>query len=236
MSTINYLWTPPAVASVPVRSTSARYPVNRIFLVGRNYQAHAVEMGAPVDKASARPMYFTKSRSALVESGATVPYPPATSDYHYEMELVVALGAPGFRVAPEAAGAMIYGYACGLDMTRRDLQAAARAKGHPWDVAKNVEQSAVISEIVPASGLGVLSSGAITLSLNGETRQSADLSALIWSLPELIADLSTYYHLAPGDLIYTGTPEGVGPVRPGDRLHGRIAGVGEIALTIGAPE
>lgn len=232
---IAYLWNPPAPPSLPVRGNPARYPVNRLFFVGRNYHAHAVEMGAPVDKANARPIYFTKAPSALVESGATVPYPPATGDYHYEMELVVALGAPGFRVAPAEAAGLIYGYACGLDMTRRDLQATARAQGHPWDTAKNFDNAAVISAIVPAAGR-VLDKGAISLAVNGETRQSADLSALIWSIPEIIADLSTYYRLAPGDLIYTGTPEGVGAVKPGDRLEGRIEGVGEIALTIGAAE
>lgn len=236
MTTTEYLWPPPAPVSLPVHGSAARFPVNRIFLVGRNYQAHAVEMGAPVDKASSRPMYFTKTPSAVIESGTTAPYPPATSDYHYEMELVVALGGGGFRVGVEDAPALIYGYACGLDMTRRDLQLAARAKGQPWDVAKNVEHSAVVSPILPAAGMAVPDRGAITLQLNGEPRQQADLADLIWTIPEIIADLSTYYHLQPGDLIYTGTPEGVGPVRPGDRLEGRIEGIGELSFTIGQPE
>jgi len=236
MTSTRYLWNPPPVRSLPVRGIAARYPVTRIFCVGRNYHAHAVEMGAPVDKANARPFYFTKAASALVESGATVPYPPGTANYQHEVELVVAIGAPGFRVAEAHAWTLIYGYAAGLDMTRRDLQLLAREQGRPWDLGKDFEQSAVCGEIVPVGRLGVLDNGAITLAVNGRTRQSADLSDLVWSIPELIADLSGFYHLQPGDLIYTGTPEGVGAVEPGDRLTGRIDRVGEVALTVGAPE
>jgi len=236
MPEANYLWNPPPVHSLPVRGSDARYPVNRIFCVGRNYQAHAVEMGNPVDKATMKPFYFTKSPSTLVESGATVPYPSGTANYHYEMELVVAIGAAGFRVAEADAKSMIYGYAAGLDMTRRDLQLVAREQGRPWDLGKDFEKSAVCSEIVPAGGLGVLSAGAINLQVNGETRQSADLAQLIWNIPELLADLSKFYHLEPGDLIYTGTPEGVGAVKPGDLITGHVDGVGDIALAIGQPE
>ena len=232
----DYLWTPPPVFSLPVRGTEARYPVNRIFCVGRNYHAHAVEMGVPVDKASARPFYFTKSASTLVESGATVPYPCGTDNYHHEMELVVAIGAPGFRISESEAASLIHGYAAGLDMTRRDLQLVAREQGRPWDLGKDFERSAVCAEIVPVGALGVLSRGAISLAVNGQTRQSADLSQLIWSIPELLADLSKFYHLQPGDLIYTGTPDGVGAVRPGDRITGRIEGIGEVSLGIGQPE
>lgn len=232
MSQADYLWEPPALPALPVRGKRQRYPVNRLFCVGRNYHAHAVEMGRPVDKASEVPFYFTKSPSALVASGATVPYPPGTNNYHHEMELVVALGAAGFRVAPADAHRLIYGYACGLDMTRRDLQLAARDKGRPWDLGKDFEQSAVVSEIVPAPGT-VLERGEISLAVNGELRQRSDVSLLIWNIRELIADLSNFYRLQPGDLIFTGTPEGVGPVRTGDRLHGRIQGVGEIALAVG---
>ncbi|MCK6408938.1 MAG: fumarylacetoacetate hydrolase family protein [Thauera sp.] len=235
MPEINYLWTPPAPVSLPVRGTSARFPVNRLFFVGRNYQAHAIEMGTSVDKSSMRPVYFTKSSANLAQSGSVAPYPPETADYHHEMELVVALDEPGFRVDEAAAARMIYGYACGLDMTRRDLQAAAKAKGNPWDLAKNVEHGAVCGEITPAGG-HVLRKGEISLSVNGERRQHADLDNMIWSIPELIADLSTYYHLQPGDLIFTGTPEGVGPVQPGDRLEGRIEGAGTIVFGIGPAE
>ncbi|HRP26432.1 fumarylacetoacetate hydrolase family protein [Thauera sp.] len=235
MPDLNYLWAPPAPVSLPVRGTSARFPVNRLFFVGRNYQAHAREMGTSVDKTTMRPVYFTKFAAMLAESGSSAPYPPETRDYHHEMELVVALGEDGFRVPPEQAAKLIYGYACGLDMTRRDLQAAAKAKGNPWDVAKNVESGAVASEIVPAQGR-VLERGEISLRLNGEVRQQGDLADMIWTIPEIIADLSTYYHLRAGDLIYTGTPEGVGPVQVGDLLEGRIEGVGSLSFRIDPAE
>lgn len=231
MSQTTYLWAPP-VYSVAVRGRSERLPVHRLFFVGRNYHAHAVEMGRPVDKSVEVPFYFTKSPSTLVESGATVAYPPATKDYQHEMELVVALGAKGLRVSEADAPKLIYGYACGLDMTRRDLQLAAREKGRPWDLGKDVEHSSVVSEIVSMPGT-VLDKGELVMSVNGAVRQQSDLSKLIWSIAELIADLSTFYHLQPGDLIFTGTPEGVGAVRPGDRIDGRIEAVGTIALTIG---
>jgi len=235
MSTSHYLWTPPAVPSVPVRGRAERAPVNRLFFVGRNYHAHAVEMGRPVDKSVEVPFYFTKSPSSLVESGATVPYPSGTRDYQYEMELVLVVGKPGFRVAAADAHELIYGYACGLDMTRRDLQLVAREKGRPWDLGKDIEQGAVISEVVPMPGV-VIEHGEVVLTVNGQPRQRSDVDKLIWNIRELIADLSQYYHLQPGDLIYTGTPEGVGPVQPGDRLEGSVAGVGEIVLQIGAAE
>ena len=230
-----YLWTPPAVRSLPVRGRAERLPINRLFFVGRNYHAHAVEMGRPVDKSAERPFYFTKSPQTLVDSGATVAYPPETADYHHEMELVVAIGRPGFRVSESDAPALVYGYACGLDMTRRDLQLVARDKGRPWDLGKDVEDSSVVSEIVPMPGV-VLERGALAMDVNGRTRQKSDLDKLIWNIRELIADLSRFYHLQPGDLIFTGTPEGVGAVVAGDRIEGRIEGVGEIALNVGAAQ
>lgn len=236
MSHTEYVFTPPPVYSLPVRGTDARFPVNRLFFVGRNYYAHAIEMDRPVDKATSGPFYFTKAPSTLTESGATVAYPPQTKNFHYEMELVVAIGAPGFRVAEAEAEKLIYGYAAGLDMTRRDLQLVAREQGRPWDLGKDVEQSSVASEIVPKGQLGVVSQGAIRLAVNGQTKQSSDVSLLIWSIPELIADLSQFYHLQPGDLIYTGTPEGVGAVVPGDRITGQVEGIAKIALTVGEPE
>ena len=229
--TTTYLWTPPPVYSLPVRGTTQRLPINRLFFVGRNYHAHAVEMGRPVDKSVERPFYFTKSASTLVDSGATVAYPPETTNYHHEMELVVAIGKPGFRVQPSDAPALIYGYACGLDMTRRDLQLVARDKGRPWDLGKDVEQSSVVAEIVPMPGK-VLTHGELAMTVNGQPRQKSDLDKLIWNIPELIADLSKFYHLQPGDLIFTGTPEGVGPVVAGDRIAGHVAGVGEILLHV----
>ena len=233
--TTTYLWTPPPIASLPVRGKSERLPVNRLFFVGRNYHAHAIEMGRPVDKTVEVPFYFTKSLPTLVESGATVAYPPGTANYHFEMELVLVVGAPGFRVARADAHKLIYGYACGLDMTRRDLQLVARDKGRPWDLGKDVEQSSVVSEVVPMAGT-VLEEGALALSVNGQERQRSDLSKLIWNIPELIEDLSKFYHLQPGDLIFTGTPEGVGALQPGDRVEGSVAGVGEITLTVGPAE
>jgi fumarylpyruvate hydrolase len=236
MSANNFVFAPAAAPALPVLGTAARFPVHRIFCVGRNYHAHALEMGNPVDKATMKPFYFTKSPSALVDSGATVPYPCGTANYHYEMELVVAIGAHGFRLAEADAPRMIFGYAAGLDMTRRDLQLVAREQGRPWDLGKDFEKSAVCTPILPVGDLGVLAGGAITLQVNGETKQGADLAQLIWNIPELLADLSQYYHLEPGDIIYTGTPEGVGPVKPGDRISGHIDRVGDVSLTIGQPE
>lgn len=224
----------PALVSAPVRGQSGRVPIRRIFCVGRNYEAHAREMGVAVDREA--PFYFTKSSEHYVPSGSTVPYPPGTSNYHYELELVVMIGAPAFRVVAERALDAVFGYASGLDMTRRDLQTAAKDQRRPWDIGKDVEQSAVLSEIVPASEMGHPAAGRIELRVNGETRQHGNISQLIHKVPEVIAHLSGFYHLQPGDLIYTGTPEGVGPVKPGDTLEGSIEGVGTIALTIGAPE
>jgi fumarylpyruvate hydrolase len=235
MNAATYLWTPPPVYSIAVRGKRERLPIQRLFFVGRNYHAHAVEMGRPVDKSVEVPFYFTKAPSTLVESGATVAYPPGTKDYQYEMELVLAIGTAGFRVTEADAPKLIYGYACGLDMTRRDLQLAAREKGRPWDLGKDVEQSSIVSEIVPMPGV-VLDRGELAMSVNGQVRQKSDLSKLIWNIPELIADLSKFYHLLPGDLIFTGTPEGVGALQSGDRIEGHVEGVGSIALTVGPAE
>ena len=235
MTQAAYLWSPPAVQSLPVRGKAERLPINRIFCIGRNYHAHAVEMGKPVDKSLERPFYFTKAPQTLVESGATVAYPPETKNYHFEMELVVAIGKPGFRVNAEDAHKIIYGYATGLDMTRRDLQLVARDKGRPWDLGKDVEQSSVCGEIVPMEGV-IINQGEIALEVNGQTRQKSNVDKLIWNIREIIADLSLFYHLQPGDLIYTGTPEGVGAVVAGDKITGRVEGVGEIVLNVGPAE
>lgn len=230
-----YLFTPPTVPSLPIRGQTERFPIHRIFCVGRNYHAHAVEMGKPVDKGAERPFYFTKSPQTLVQSGATVAYPPGTSNYHFEMELVLAVGKQGFRVSADQAHQVIYGYAAGLDMTRRDLQLIARDKGRPWDLGKDIEQGSVCSEIVPTQGV-VIDSGAIVLEVNGKTKQCSDVGKLIWNIREIIADLSQFYHLQPGDLIYTGTPEGVGAVVSGDRITGRVHGVAEVALSVSPAE
>ena len=229
-----YVFPPAPQAAVPVQGSSELfYAVSRIFCVGRNYAAHAREMGFDPDREP--PFYFNKTPIALTPSGATVPYPLGTKNFHHEMELVIAIGAPALRIAPEQALACVWGYACGLDMTRRDLQAQSREKGQPWDFGKDFEHSAIISPLAPASRIGHMASGNIQLSVNGALRQNADIKDMIWSVPEIVANLSHYYHLRPGDLIYTGTPEGVGPVQPGDRITGKIERVGEIALTIGQP-
>ena len=215
---------------VPIQNTDETYPVNRLFFVGQNYEDHAKEMGSETNKEA--PFFFTKSPSAYVPSGSTIPYPPGTKNFHHEIELVVAIGKPVFEVETEAAKQAIFGYACGLDMTRRDLQMAAKSKGLPWDMAKDVEQSAVLSEIASVETIGHPESGLIELSVNGEIRQSGDLRDLVNSPAELVSYLSSFYHLGPGDLIYTGTPSGVGPVLPGNHIEGYIQGVGTIKLRI----
>lgn len=228
----SYLFSPPIIQSLPVRGLDVRFPINRLFFVGRNYHAHAVEMGKPVDKSVERPFYFTKSYQTLVPSGSTVPYPPETQNYHFEMELVLAIGKEGFRVSADKAHEIIYGYAAGLDMTRRDLQLVARDKGRPWDLGKDIEHGSVCSEIVPMEGV-VVERGAVTLDVNGQTKQSSDVDKLIWNIREIIADLSLFYHLQPGDLIYTGTPEGVGAVVAGDKISGQVEGVAGVTLQVG---
>lgn len=224
----------PAAPSVPILGSDARYPVRRIFCVGRNYAAHAIELGNAVDREA--PIWFTKAPAALSLSGTTIPYPPGTADCHFEMEFVIAIGAPAFRIDPQDAMTAVLGYACGLDMTRRDLQNAAKAKGYPWDTGKDFENGAIIAPITPAAQFGDVSSQTITLDQNGARRQNGTLSDMIWTIPELIADLARLYHLAPGDLIYTGTPAGVGPVSLGDQLEGAVDGLEPVRLTIGAAE
>ncbi|MEI4232916.1 fumarylacetoacetate hydrolase family protein [Roseovarius sp. D22-M7] len=224
----------PSAPQVPVAGERAGYPVRRIFCVGRNYAAHAAEMGNEVDREA--PFYFTKSAQAICPSGADIAYPPGTKDCHYEMELVVALGADAFRVTEAQAMRAVLGYACGIDLTRRDLQAAAKDKRRPWDLGKDFEASAIIAEITRKEQFGDLGDQAIRLSVDGVLRQDAHLSDMIWSVPEMIADLSRYYHLAAGDLIYTGTPAGVGPVAPGNVLLGEIEGLTPLHLTVTSPE
>jgi len=224
---------PPPVLAV-IEGAAETFPLRRIFCVGRNYDAHAREMGAVADREA--PFYFTKSRETYVPSGATVAYPPETSNYHHEMELVVAIGKPAFRVSAASALDCVFGYACGLDMTRRDLQLVARDQKRPWDLGKDFENSAVLGPIVPAERIGHPTRGLIELQVNGVVRQSSDLSLLIHPVAAIVQHLSRFYHLAPGDLIYTGTPEGVGPVVAGDRIAGRIEGIGSISLTIGPAE
>lgn len=228
------LFPSPSFQGLPITGQAGIYPVHRIFCVGRNYADHAKEMGVEVDRQT--PFYFTKSHLALVQSGETIPYPAGTKNYHYEMELVVALGKPAFRVGVEEAISAIYGYAAGLDMTRRDLQLEARSKSRPWDLGKDFEKSAIVGQITPAEACAKIGPQRIVLDVNGETKQDAHLSDLVWSVPELISHLSGFYHLQPGDLIFTGTPAGVGPVVPGDKVTGRIDGLTMVEVTIGAPE
>jgi len=226
-----FVFPPPSPAAAPIRGRAERFPLRRIFCVGRNYEAHAREMGVAADREA--PFYFTKASEHYAPSGSTISYPPGTGNYHYEMELVVAIGTSGFRIPEGEALGHVFGYACGLDMTRRDLQSAAKEQQRPWDIGKDVEQSAVLGEIAPAADIGHPARGRIELRLNGQVKQSADVSDLIHGVPAVIAHLSGYYHLRPGDLIYTGTPEGVGAVKPGDRLEGSIEGVGTIGVEVG---
>ena len=225
-----FAFAPQATPSVPVLGADELFPVHRIFCVGRNYEAHAKEMGMAVDREA--PFYFMKSSSSIVMSGSTIKYPPGTENCHHEMELVVAIGQPAFEISIADAPKIIFGYACGIDLTRRDLQFKARDKGRPWDLGKNFENAAVISPIIRVSDSGYIDSGSIELGVNGDIKQDGDIKDLIWNVPELIADLSRYYHLLPGDLLYTGTPAGVGPIEPGDELTGHIDRVGDISLTI----
>jgi len=230
MTLATMLFDPAPVPTVPIFGEPAVFPVHRVFCVGRNYAAHAREMGDEPQKEA--PIWFTKSATTICSSGATIPYPPGTANCHYEMEFVIAIGAPGFRVSAAQAMALVLGYACGLDLTRRDLQNAAKDKGYPWDTGKDFENAAVIGPITRAAAFGLPGERRITLAQNGVLKQEAPLSDMIWSVAELIADLSTLYHLVPGDLIYTGTPAGVGPVAVGDVLEGTIEGLRALTLTI----
>lgn len=220
----------PSLPAVPVEGTDDLFPVRRVFCVGRNYAAHAREMGA--DPNAEPPFFFMKPADAIVPGGGDVPYPPATADLHHEVEMVVALRAGGADIAPEAALDAVFGYAVGIDLTRRDLQAAAKKSGKPWDMAKGFDASAPISAIRPVDRCGHPASGAVTLSVNGTDRQAGDLADMIWSVPAMISYLSTLVILQPGDLIFTGTPEGVGAVARGDRMEALVDGVGRLSVTL----
>jgi fumarylpyruvate hydrolase len=221
---------PVSQPSVEVTGTDDRFPVHRIYCVGRNYAKHAREMGMDPDREP--PFFFSKPADALVANGTPVPYPSRTSNLHHEIELVVAIGSGGCDIPLANASAHVFGYAVGLDLTRRDLQFAARDQGRPWDVAKGFDCSAPVAAIRPASDMGHIERAAIWLEVNGEGRQRANLSEMIWSVPEIVAELSTYFELRPGDLIFTGTPEGVGAVRRGDSLVGGIDGLETLRITI----
>ena len=228
----NLLFPAPEPVLLPIQGSDAQFPINRIFCVGRNYHAHAAEMGTSVDKSKQEPFYFMKDTRHVVMSGASVPCALRTENLHYELELVVALDKPAFQISQEQARDCIYGFAVGLDMTRRDLQSKFKERGLPWDLAKNYENAAVITPIVPKEQAGDVENAQITLKVDGEVKQDAVTSDLIWDIAEIIAHLSTYYHLQAGDLIYTGTPEGVGPVVAGNHLVGSVAGLPTIELRL----
>jgi fumarylpyruvate hydrolase len=227
----DFVFPAPPQASVAVAGRTARFAVRRIICVGRNYADHAAEMGAPAEEP---PMFFTKPADAVVDSGAVLPFPSLTSNLHHEVELVVALGAGGSDIPESQAAARIWGHGVGIDLTRRDLQAAAKAKGHPWDWAKGFDSSAPCGPLLPHSDGAPAPDAAITLAVNGVLRQSAHLSDMIWSVPAIIAQASRAIALAPGDLIYTGTPAGVGPLVRGDRVEARVDGLPELVISLAA--
>jgi fumarylpyruvate hydrolase len=226
-----YIFAPQPLPTLPIRGSDKLFPVHRIYCVGRNYAEHAIEMGH--DPTREAPFFFQKNPDTLVPSGGTFPYPDASKDVHHELEMVVALKSGGKNITPERALSHVFGYAVGLDMTRRDLQGEAKKLGRPWEVGKAFESSAPCSEIAPASEIAHPAQGAVWLKINGEERQRGDLKQLIWKVPEMIAYLSGLFELRAGDLIFSGTPAGVGPVKRGDVLHGAVEGVGELKVTVG---
>ncbi len=220
----------PPAPSIAVRDSHRRFPIRRIFCVGRNYAAHIREMG---NDERDPPFFFTKPADAVVDSGSVIAYPPATENLHYEIELVVAIGKGGTNICRDAATDHIWGYGAGIDLTRRDLQDVAKKAGRPWDWAKAFDRSAPCGPLIRADRDNHPRSGSIRLSVNGETRQQGDLAEMIWPVPDIVAICSQAVELQPGDLIFTGTPSGVGPVIAGDRLNGEIENIGAIELTIG---
>lgn len=226
----NYAVQEPEIVSLLSMSTRP-YPVRRIFCVGRNYRDHVKEMGG--DPQKDEPFFFMKPPEAILQNGETLPYPPGTSDLQPEVELVVAMNLGGKNLAPEKINDMIFGYAVGLDMTKRDVQAQFKAKGQPWEMAKAFDLSAPCSSITPEMYTGVVAKGKIELKVNGQVRQTGDLADMIWGVPELISKLSHMVEIRPGDLIFTGTPAGVAPVVKGDKLEATIAGLEPLIIEIG---
>lgn len=227
---MTFVFPPPAQAAVAIVGRSERFPVHRIYCVGRNYAAHAREMGKDPEREP--PFFFAKPADAVVANGTTLPFPTRTADLHHEIELVVALGKGGSNIDAAQAIQHVFGHAVGLDLTRRDLQAEAKDKGRPWDTAKGFDRSAPISAITPVGG-GRLDDARIWLKVNDSLRQQGRLADMIWSVPEVIAELSMLFELAPGDLIFTGTPAGVAALRPGDRLEGGVDGLETLTISIG---
>ena len=227
---MKYVFAPFETPAVPVKGRDDFFPVRRIYCVGRNYAAHAREMGSNPEREP--PFFFTKPATAIVQNNATIPYPPRTANLHHEIELVVALRKGGKDIAVANALEHVFGYAVGNDLTRRDLQSEAKDKGHPWDTAKAFDHSAPITAITTADECGHIATGRIWLEVNGEVRQQGDIAELIWSVPEVIAELSTLFELAPGDLIYTGTPAGVSALKSGDRIKGGVEGLDTLVTTL----
>jgi fumarylpyruvate hydrolase len=219
----------PPIPSLPIEGSQARFPVHRIYCIGRNYGKHVREMGG--DPKDQPPIFFMKPADAAT-SDATIPYPPGTQNFHHEIELVVALKGGGADIAPEHALGLVYGYAAGVDLTRRDIQNEAKDKGQPWDAAKGFDASAPVGPIRPAEKVASLD-GRINLAVNGAVKQDGALSDMIWSVPEIISKISQLWTLQPGDLIFTGTPDGVGPIKAGDRVEGEVEGVGAVGFTVG---
>ena len=226
---MNYVFPPAVPVALSVVGSASLFPVRRVYCVGQNYADHAAEMGGDGRQP---PFFFGKPADALVPGGGDVAYPPQTVNLQHEVELVVALGQGGSDIPVEQALGCVYGYAIGFDLTRRDLQSRAKAKGQPWDMAKGYDQSGPVSAIVPAAAVGHLASGAIWLKVNGELKQNGDLAQMSWKVAEVIANLSTYVRLEPGDLIFTGTPAGVSTVVRGDVLEGFIENVGELKIKL----
>jgi fumarylpyruvate hydrolase len=227
---VGYVISPPPVPSLRVVGTDDEFPVRRIYCIGRNYAEHAIEMGH--DPSKEPPFFFQKNPDNLLAEGQDFPYPPKTEDVHFEIELVVALKSGGTNIPVEKAMDHVFGYAVGLDMTRRDLQGEAKKLGRPWEIGKAFEHSAPCGPIVPAEKIGSLTKGAVTLEVNGQLKQKGDLNQMIWKIPEMISYLSDYFRLAPGDLIMSGTPAGVGAVKRGDSLLGKVEGVGELKMKV----
>jgi fumarylpyruvate hydrolase len=226
-----FVITPPAIPALAVAGSDQTFPVRRVFCVGRNYAAHAREMGS--DPSREPPFFFTKPADAVVPASGSVPYPSSTQELHHEVELVVALKGGGTDIAPEQALDLVWGYGVGLDLTRRDLQAIAKKDGRPWDMAKGFDASAPCSPLLPVSAVGHPQEAAIWLEVNGQRKQEGNLNEMIWPIPDVIAYLSRFVALAPGDLIYTGTPSGVDALHPGDRVRGGVDGVATFELEIG---
>jgi fumarylpyruvate hydrolase len=227
-----FVFRPPPPPSVAVAGTDERFPVHRIYCVGLNYADHVREFGR--DPQASPPIFFMKPADAVVANGAAIAYPQATANFHYEIELVVAMARGGRDLAPEQALERVFGYAAGNDLTRRDLQSAAKARGEPWDSSKGFDDSAPVAAI-RAAAAGHVTRGRIWLKVNDELRQESDVSRMVWDVPHIIAALSRLYEIRAGDLIFTGTPSGVGPLRPGDRLEGGIEGLEVLRNTITAP-